>query len=184
MAREGPEDPVCRPRKEACIAGRQGFKFPRSMNGWRPPGIKPYTFCWWYQLIRKTYQCGFYLTALANIYIFQFWGSFIRRREKNIGWNFLVGDNGQVWGPLLFQILKAADNSKLLPPVLVSIRILILIVLSLPLPFPALASIRHLKLSYYCFFFKLGSHKGYWSSHSSSLRNRILLLIVLKLCLQ
>lgn len=76
---------VCRPRKEACLAGRQGFKFPRSMNGWLQPGIKPYTFCWWYQLIRKTYRCGFYLTALANVYIFQFWGSFIRRREKNIG---------------------------------------------------------------------------------------------------
>lgn len=81
--------------------------------------------------------------------------------------------DGIFWKPLLFQILKPADSSKLLLLVLLSVHSLILVVPFFPLPIPAVPSLRHLKSPSY-FLLKLGSHRGYWYSHPSSLKSRMM----------
>lgn len=134
------------------------------MNGWLQLGVKLYTFHWWRQLIR-TDICGFYLQPLQMSIYFS--------SEKVLSDTGRGTVDGIFWRPLLFQILKPADSSKLLLPVFLSVHILILIVSLFPLPFPAVPSFRHLKSPYY-FLFKLRSHRGYWYSHPSSLTSRMM----------
>lgn len=115
---------------------------------------------------QKDLELWILLTAIANFYIFEFWGKFISWRERDSGWNFLMevlmGEIGQVQGPLLFQILKPADSSCfhllfIYPFIFSSSESLSP---SLPLPFPTLPSFRQLKSSCSYSLSKLGSHKG------------------------
>ena len=79
---------------------------------------------------------GFTYSYCKCLYISSLGKSFNRCREEDSGWDFLGGKISQLGGPLLFHMLKPADNSKRPPPVLLSTHVLIVSLFPCPVLYP------------------------------------------------